>query len=100
VRGPENTPIRVTHRAPSCSSSPRCAAWAGGRSGNRIALAIRAAAHEPGGIPAGRGAIAERAAVAYQDWMSALAALADVDARMVAVLGELDLARLVTAIPA
>jgi transposase len=64
----------------------------------RIALAIHAAASDPGGIAAECGAILERAAFTYQDWITALAALADVAARMVAVLGELDLTRLVTTI--
>ncbi len=66
----------------------------------RIALAVHAAAADPGGIAAERAAILERASFAYQDWMTALAALADIEARMVAVLGELNLARLVTTIPA
>lgn len=65
----------------------------------RIAVAVHAAAADPGGIAAGRSAILERAAFACQDWMTALAALADIEARMVGVLGELDLIRLVTTIP-
>ena len=65
----------------------------------RIALGVRAAAAEPGGIAAERDAILERAAFAFGDRMSALAALADVEARMVAVLDELGLTCLVTTIP-
>lgn len=65
----------------------------------RIARAVHAAAADPGGIAAERDAITERAAFAHQDWMSALAALADVEARMLAVLGELGLTSLVTTIP-
>jgi transposase len=65
----------------------------------RIAVAVHAAAADPGGIAVERDAITERAAFAYQDWMSALAALADIEDRMVAVLGELGLAHLVTTIP-
>jgi transposase len=65
----------------------------------RIALAVHAAATDPGGIAAERDAILERATFARQDWMAALAALADIEARMVAVLDGLGLARLVTTIP-
>ncbi len=65
----------------------------------RIALAVHAAAADPGGIAAERDAILERAAFAYQDWMAALTALADIEARMLAVLDELGLTRLVTTIP-
>jgi transposase len=65
----------------------------------RIALAVHAAAAGPGGIAAEREAILERAAFAYQDWMTALAALADAEARMLAVLDELGLTPLVTTIP-
>ncbi len=65
----------------------------------QIAVAVHAAAADPGGIAVERDAITERAAFAYQDWMSALAALADIEDRTAAVLGELGLARLVTTIP-
>jgi len=72
----------------------------GGKKPRRcIALAVQAAAADPGGIAVERTAIIERASFAYQDWMAALAALADVEARMAAVLGELGLADLVTTIP-
>ena len=66
---------------------------------HRIACAVHAAATDPGGIAAERDAIAERAAFAHQDWMAALAALADIEARMVAVLEQLGLTRLVATIP-
>ncbi len=65
----------------------------------RVARAIRAAAADPGGIAAGRDAALERAGFACRDWMAALAAIAGAEARMVAVLGELHLARLVATIP-
>ncbi len=41
----------------------------------------------------------ERAAFAYRDWMNAVAAITDVEARMVAVLDELHLTHLVATIP-
>jgi transposase len=66
---------------------------------HRVPRAIHAAAAEPGGIAAERAAALERAAVAYGDWMSALAAITEVETRMVAVLGELHLTHLVTTIP-
>lgn len=65
----------------------------------RIAVAVHAAAADPGGIAAERDAIIERAAFAYQDWMAALAAQADAESRMLAVLDQLDLTGLVTTIP-
>jgi Transposase len=58
---------------------------------HRIAAAVHAAAADPGGIAAEREAILERAAFAYRDWMGALAALADTESGMLAVLDELDL---------
>lgn len=64
-----------------------------------IARAIHAAAAAPGGIAAEREAALERAGFAYGDWMAALAATAEVEARMVGVLGELHLTHLVTTIP-
>jgi transposase len=75
------------------------AALGGQKVWHRIARAIHAAAAAPGGIAAERAAILERAAFARADWMTALAALADIEARMVAVLGGLDLTGLVTTIP-
>jgi transposase len=77
----------------------KLAALGGKKVWRRIALAVHAAAADPGGIAAEREAILERAAFARQDWMSALAALADVEARMLAVLDELGLTHLVTTIP-
>jgi transposase len=66
---------------------------------HRVARAIHAAAAEPGGIAAERAAALERAGFAYGDWMSALAAIAEVETRMVSVLDELHLTHLVTTIP-
>jgi transposase len=66
---------------------------------HRIARAIRAAAARPGGIAAERDAALERAAFAYHDWMTALAAIAEVETRMVAVLDDLHLTHLVATIP-
>jgi transposase len=77
----------------------RLVAAGGKKVWRRIAVAVRAAAADPGGIAAEREAIIERAGFACQDWMSALAAQADIEARMVAVLGELGLTALVTTIP-
>lgn len=77
----------------------RLAALGGKKVWRRIAVAVHAAAANPSGIAAERDAITERAAFAYQDWMSTLAALADVEARMLGVLDGLGLASLVTTIP-
>jgi len=67
--------------------------------GHRVARAVRAAAACPGGIAAERDAALERAGFAYHDWMAARAAIAEVEARMVAVLDELHLTHLVATIP-
>jgi transposase len=77
----------------------RLAALGGKKVWRRIAAAVRAAAADPGGIAAEREAILERAAFACQDWMAAVAAQADAEARMLAVPGELGLTGLVTTIP-
>ena len=65
----------------------------------RIARAIHAAAAHPDGIAAERDAALERAGFAYHDWMTALAAIAEVETRMVAVLDELHLTHLIATIP-
>jgi len=77
----------------------RLVALGGKKVWRRIAVAVHAAAADPGGIAAEREAILERAAFAYQDWTCALAAQADIEARMAAVLDELALTALVTTIP-
>jgi transposase len=74
-------------------------ALGGQRVCHRVARSVHAAAAEPGGIAAGRAAALERAAFAYGDWMTALAAIAGVEARMMGVLDELHLTHLVTTIP-
>jgi transposase len=65
----------------------------------RIARAVHAAAACPGGIAAERDAALERAEFARHDWMNALAAIAEVEARMVAVLDQLHLTHLIATIP-
>jgi transposase len=75
------------------------AAQGGKKLWHKIAGAVHAAAARPGGIEAERDAIIERAGFACQDWTSALAAQADIEARMLTVLGELGLTALVTTIP-
>jgi transposase len=77
----------------------RLVALGGKKVWRRIAAAVRLAAVDPGGIAAEREAIIERAAFAYQDWMAAVAAQADTEARMLGVLDELGLTGLVTTIP-
>ena len=71
----------------------------GQRVSRRLVSAIHAAAGDPGGIAAERVAALERVQFVYTDWMTALAALADVQARMVGVLDQLHLTHLVATIP-
>jgi transposase len=77
----------------------RLRARGGQRVSHQIARAVHAAAARPGGITAERDAALERAGFAYHDWMTALAAIAEVEARMVAVLDQLHLTHLVATIP-
>src|SRR5215472_7064173 len=79
--------------------SAQVKAVGGHRICRRIARAIHAAAACPGGIAAERDAALERAGFAYQDWMTALAATAEVEARMVAVLDDLHRTHLIATIP-
>lgn len=72
--------------------------WGGQRRNHRILRAIWAAAQTPGGVEHERPAATERAAFALRDWRRALDELAEVEARMLAVLDALDLTELVTSI--
>jgi transposase len=72
--------------------------WGGQRRYLRILRAIWAAAHDPGGVDAERTGACERAADVLRDWHRALDEIADVEARMLAVLDALELTELVTTI--
>jgi Transposase len=74
--------------------------WGGTRRRHQIMRAVSAAAQTPGGVAAERAAAAERASFAVADWQRALQQLGEVQGRMVAVLDQLHLTRLVTTIPA
>ena len=74
--------------------------WGGKRPWRPIVAAVRAAAHDPGGIGWERGAALERAALVLEDWRLGLAELAELERRMVAILDGLGLSGLVTTIPA
>lgn len=73
--------------------------WGGQRLNRRIFDAVWEAAAGPGGIDAERSAACERAGLATGDWRRALDEIADVEARMTAVLDELELTELVCSIP-
>jgi transposase len=70
--------------------------WGGQRRNLRILRAIYTAAQAPGGVDAERAAAVERAADVLRDWHRALGEIADVEARMLAVLDALELTELVT----
>lgn len=72
--------------------------WGGQRRNLQILRAIYAAATDPGGVGAERDAACERAADLLRDWHRALAEIADVETRMLAVLDALELTELVTTI--
>ena len=74
------------------------ARWGGQRRNHRIMQAIWAAALDPGGVERERPAALERAHDAIRDWRRALDEVADVEARMCAVLDTLELTELVTTI--
>jgi transposase len=77
----------------------RLGRWGSRRVSQRIMRAVFAAAASPGGISAERAAVCERAMFALADWHRALTEVADVEARLEAVLDELGLAELVDTIP-
>jgi transposase len=68
-------------------------------SASGIAAAVHAAAASPGGIEAEQDALAERADFACAGWLTALAEVQRVEARMVQIPGELHLTQLVITIP-
>jgi transposase len=72
--------------------------WGAARPCLRIVRAVFAALADPGGVAVHRPGALERAHFALGDWRDARARLADVEARMVAVLDDLGLTRLVTTI--
>ena len=72
--------------------------WGAARPCLRIVRAVFAALADPAGVAAHRPGALERAHFALGDWRDTRARLADVEARMVAVLDDLGLTRLVTTI--
>jgi transposase len=72
--------------------------WGGRRRHLRILRALYAATGDDRGVTAQRAGALERAALVLADFKQALAALAEVETRMVKVLAELGLAELVTSI--
>lgn len=64
----------------------------------RIARRVFAALDHPAGVAAHRAGALERVALLLEDWQHAHARLADTEARMIAVLDELQLTELVTSI--
>ena len=68
-------------------------------SASGIAAAVHAAAASCGGIEAEQDALAERADFACAGWLTALAEVQRVEARMVQIPGELHLVELVITIP-
>ena len=65
----------------------------------RIARGVFGALVDPAGVHAHRAGALERVALLLEDWHHAHARLADTEARMVAVLDELQLTELATSIP-
>jgi transposase len=72
--------------------------WGARRACHRIVRGLRAALADAGGVPAQRRGALERVHLLMADWRSLLARLAEVEARMCAVLDELGLTGLVTSI--
>lgn len=64
----------------------------------RIARAVYDALTDPAGVPSQRPAVVERVALVLDDWHHTARLQADVEARMVGVLDDLDLTGLVTSI--
>ena len=72
--------------------------WGAARPCLRIVRAVFAALADPAGVAAHRPGALERVQLALGDWQDTRERLADVEARMVAVLDELGLTGLVTTI--
>ena len=72
--------------------------WGGQRPCLRIIRAVFGALSDPAGVMAHRPGALERAHLALGDWRGTRARLADTEARMVTVLGDLGLTALVTTI--
>jgi transposase len=72
--------------------------WGATRPCLRIVRAVFTALADPAGVAAQRRGALERAQLAMSDWQDTRARLADAEARMVAVLDELELTGLVTTI--
>jgi hypothetical protein len=72
--------------------------WGGRYVRHRIVAALWEALADPGGVAAQRRGALERVHLLMADWRSLLARLADVGARMCAVLDELGLTALVTSV--
>ncbi|HZC61484.1 MAG TPA: IS110 family transposase [Streptosporangiaceae bacterium] len=72
--------------------------WGASRACGRIVRGLWEALGDAGGVAAQRRGALERVHLLMADWRSLLARLADTEARMCAVLGELDLAGLVRSI--
>jgi transposase len=99
VSGYPETIAAMTEQDFLAALAAQVKAVGGHRICRRVARAVHAAAACPGGIAAERDAALERAGFAHHDWMAARAAIAEVEARMVAVLDELHLTHLVATIP-
>ena len=74
-------------------------AWGGRRLHHGILRRLHASASAPGGVRAERAAAAERAHLAALDWLDAHTRQREVEARMVAVLEELGIARITRTLP-
>lgn len=73
--------------------------WGGRRGCRRIIIAVFTALTDPAGVSAQRRGALERAAWVLDDWRVTQTRLAEVEARMLEVLDELELTELVSSIP-
>jgi transposase len=73
--------------------------WGGRRLHHAILQRLHASASAPGGVRAERAATAERATLTAHAWLDAHTRQRDAEARMIALLEELDIARIVRTLP-
>src|SRR4029450_9721188 len=73
--------------------------WGGQRAWRPIIAAVFAALTDPAGVSAPRHGALERAGWVLTDWRQIKAHIAEVDARMVEILDELEITQYVTSIP-
>lgn len=83
----------------AAQAKPLLTRWGGKRLNHAILHRLHHSASQPGGVRAERAAASERATLTTHDWLDASTRQRDTEARMIAVLDELDLTRIIRTLP-